>query len=248
MAQFDNPYIAPVAISLALIYAISRLSKIGSRERHLPPGPPTLPLIGNLSILPLKDAYIKYAEWAKIYGDVYSLKIGPETLIVISSLEAMDEILEKNGAITADRGKFAPVLRFAPSGQIAFTPYGPQWRKMRKAAVEVLKSSTRKRNLPIQMAEISQMLFDMNEDPICSITSIDQRCRRSSLLLEGFVYPVLIQLCEPLGPIHGKQSIESASQATLHRLISSQFSTTSQTNMLVTGKLNVPPSGRRFGG
>ncbi|KAG8919781.1 hypothetical protein FRC02_001378 [Tulasnella sp. 418] len=77
----------------------------------------------------------------------------------------MDEILEKNGAITADRAKFEPVRRFAPSGQVAFTPYGSQWRKMRKAAAEVMKTAARKRNLPIQMAEISQMLFDMNEDP-----------------------------------------------------------------------------------
>ncbi|KAG8941439.1 hypothetical protein FRC03_004541 [Tulasnella sp. 419] len=124
MAHFETPYSVPVVISCVLIYAISRLSKIGSRERHLPPGPPTLPLIGNLSILPLTDTYIRFAEWAKIYGDVYSLKVGPETLIIISSLEAIDEILEKNGANTADRAKFEPVRRFAPSGQVAFTPYG----------------------------------------------------------------------------------------------------------------------------
>ncbi|KAG8939724.1 hypothetical protein FRC03_006108 [Tulasnella sp. 419] len=68
MAQLDTQSIIPIAISFAAIYGISRLFKIGVREPHLPPGPPIVPLLGNLHILPLKNAYLKFTEWAKQYG------------------------------------------------------------------------------------------------------------------------------------------------------------------------------------
>ncbi|KAG8943873.1 hypothetical protein FRC03_002285, partial [Tulasnella sp. 419] len=98
MFQADTQHIIPVAISVATIYGISRLIKIGARDPHLPPGPPTVPLLGNLHILPLKDSYLKFTEWAKQYGNVYSLKVGPQTMVVVSSLKSIYEIFEKDGA------------------------------------------------------------------------------------------------------------------------------------------------------
>lgn len=45
----------------------------------------------------------RYSKWAKEYGDIYSLKIGPGTLVVVSSANAFAEIIDKNSVITADR-------------------------------------------------------------------------------------------------------------------------------------------------
>lgn len=44
------------------------LSKVGRRPPDFPPGPATLPIIGNLHQLPSKDAYLQFEEWAREYG------------------------------------------------------------------------------------------------------------------------------------------------------------------------------------
>ncbi|KAG8949051.1 hypothetical protein FRC03_000485, partial [Tulasnella sp. 419] len=165
MGLFDHVSITTLFIGAGLIYSISRLSKIGSREPHLPPGPPTHPIIGNLAIIPTKKVYLTFMKWAKTYGDIFSLKIGSQTLIIVSSFEAANEILERNAAVTSDRAPFAPALRFGPTGNIALTPYGPGWKKMKKAVNESMKPSVRKENHKVLLAELSQMLLDMHEDP-----------------------------------------------------------------------------------
>lgn len=50
-----------------LVWGALRLKKIGSRELGLPPGPPTVPLLGNLHIFPTEYAHYK---WATIQPNV----------------------------------------------------------------------------------------------------------------------------------------------------------------------------------
>ncbi|KAG8915144.1 hypothetical protein FRC02_004656, partial [Tulasnella sp. 418] len=161
MGLFDHVSITTLFIGAGLIYSISRLSKIGSREPHLPPGPPTHPIIGNLAIIPTKKVYLTFMKWAKTYGDVFSLKIGSQTLIIVSSFEAANEILERNAAVTSDRAPFAPALRFGPTGNIALTPYGPGWKKMKKArsAVSVMFSTVGGVRIPFTSSPLRDKFF-----------------------------------------------------------------------------------------
>ncbi|KAG8943003.1 hypothetical protein FRC03_002722 [Tulasnella sp. 419] len=166
MPQLDLQTAATAAFSLAFAYGVTKIAKSGSRDPQLPPGPPTLPIIGNLAILPLKDSYLKFTEWARIYGGVISLKVGSETIIVVSDLNAVNEILEKNGAITGSRPKFEPFRRFSGPGKfLLFAPYGALWRKLRKAAADLMKPVTRRNLNPIMMAEVSQLLYETHKDP-----------------------------------------------------------------------------------
>lgn len=42
---------------IAIIYAIFRLARFGSREKYLPPGPSTFPIVGNAHLAVDKDLY-----------------------------------------------------------------------------------------------------------------------------------------------------------------------------------------------
>ncbi|KAG8926377.1 hypothetical protein FRC02_008940 [Tulasnella sp. 418] len=166
MPQLDVQSVSIALLGLGLVYGISKVRKIGAREPNLPPGPPTIPLLGNLNVFPKEEAYLRFAEWAKVYGHLFSLKIGPQTMIIISSMDALYEILEKNGAVTSDKPRYEPFRRIAGKGGVlAFEPYGPSWRKLRKAASELMKPSTREKNTPIQIAETYQLLYDTLENP-----------------------------------------------------------------------------------
>lgn len=53
---------------LAVLVTLFRLRNVGKRMKGLPPGPPTLPLIGNLHQMPQKDPHHQFKQWAEEYG------------------------------------------------------------------------------------------------------------------------------------------------------------------------------------
>lgn len=57
-----------------LIVAGWKLSRIGRRPEGFPPGPPTLPLIGNLHQIPQKRSHEQFKKWAEEYGLVLTEK------------------------------------------------------------------------------------------------------------------------------------------------------------------------------
>lgn len=88
--------IVATALAVILLY---RLSRIGQRPKGLPPGPPTLPLIGNLHLMPKQKGHLQFQKWAEEYGPIYSLILGTRVMIVLSSDEAVKDLLDKRSGI-----------------------------------------------------------------------------------------------------------------------------------------------------
>ena len=78
---------------------------IGRREKHLPPGPPTLPVLGNIHQIPKKGAHFQFTEWAKQYGGIYSLKLGTGTAAVITDRRLVKQLIDKKSALYSQRPK-----------------------------------------------------------------------------------------------------------------------------------------------
>jgi hypothetical protein len=93
-------FIATLSI---IIFVFVRLGRIGLRPKHYPLGPPTLPLIGNLHLIPKTNRHRQFARWAEEYGPVYSLMLGPKPMVVLSSDRAVKDLLDNRGAIYSSR-------------------------------------------------------------------------------------------------------------------------------------------------
>ncbi|KAK7455761.1 hypothetical protein VKT23_010793 [Stygiomarasmius scandens] len=143
-----------------------KLLTIGKRDKNYPPGPPTVPVLGNLHLFPTKKAYIRLTEWSRIYSDIYSLMIGSGVMVVISSYHAVKELLDKQGNLTGDRPQTTIGDTVTGGLHMAQAHDGdPNLALLRKTVRTMLTVQKCAEHLPIQRAEAIQFMYDILKDP-----------------------------------------------------------------------------------
>ncbi|QRW04458.1 cytochrome P450 family protein [Ceratobasidium sp. AG-Ba] len=142
-----------------------RLARVGKREADLPNGPPTLPIVGNLHVFPKTQAHLKFTEWARLYGGIYSLKLGHLTALVITDMEVLKELMEKRSQVTIDRPFMYGVDLVTGGMHMALAKSGDMWRIQRRIVQETLTPRACEKHLRIQQAESIQLVHDCLHNP-----------------------------------------------------------------------------------
>ncbi|XP_024639270.1 cytochrome P450 CYP736A12 [Medicago truncatula] len=108
-----------------------------------PPGPPTLPIIGNLHLLG-KLPHRTLQSLSKKYGPIMSLQLGQVPTIIISSSKAAESFLKTHDIKFASRPKIqgTELITYGSKG-LAFSKYGPYWRSVRKLCTLKLLSASK---------------------------------------------------------------------------------------------------------
>ncbi|EXJ79919.1 hypothetical protein A1O3_08204 [Capronia epimyces CBS 606.96] len=163
---------------LATVVLLVRILRIGRRPRRYPPGPPTIPILGNLHQslvlnlthfgmqMPSKDVHKQFQRWSAQYGPVFSLILGTTTMVVLSSDVAVKEVLDKRSAVTNERGDHYVGHRLLTGGEhMLLMPNGPKWRLQRKLFQKMLNLQVTRTYLPYVMLENKQMLVDLIQKP-----------------------------------------------------------------------------------
>ncbi|TRM58284.1 cytochrome P450 [Schizophyllum amplum] len=96
-------------VACALAYALYLLLKRPSTKGlPLPPGPPAEPLLGHLRVIPQTGAERAYYQWGKEYNsDLIYVNMLGQPIVVVNSLQAAVDLLDKRGSIHSDRPQFA---------------------------------------------------------------------------------------------------------------------------------------------
>ncbi|KAI0973096.1 cytochrome P450 [Xylaria arbuscula] len=151
---------------LIVLFALTKLVQVGQRPKGLPPGPRTLPILGNLHMMPTFKSYKKFAEWGQIYGPIYSLMVGSNPLIMVQSQEIAKELLDKRGSNYSSRPDLYILSDLASRGlrQVAMK-YNATWRQIHRVNHKILNVTVARAYAPYQILESRQMPVDMLDSP-----------------------------------------------------------------------------------
>ncbi|KAF2298997.1 hypothetical protein GH714_029621 [Hevea brasiliensis] len=117
------------------------VSKTARGKAHLPPGPRGFPILGYLPFLG-PNLHQLFMELAQNYGPIYKLSIGQKLCVIISSPTLVKEIVRDQDIAFANRNPTIAAKTFSYGGKdIAFAPYGPEWRLLRKIFVREMQSN-----------------------------------------------------------------------------------------------------------
>ncbi|KAJ4771791.1 Cytochrome P450 76C4 [Rhynchospora pubera] len=143
--EFDTLLLLLLSVSLLSIFLLSLKHKTKRSLYPLPPGPRSLPLIGNLLQLgPTTQLHITFTSLSKTYGPIFSLQLGQVTTIVISSQEYAKQVFTYHDLALAGRHEPDAVrVQSHHEWSIPWLPPGPRWRSLRRICTTELFASQR---------------------------------------------------------------------------------------------------------
>ncbi|GLJ32409.1 hypothetical protein SUGI_0652220 [Cryptomeria japonica] len=133
-----------VVIGCVIVYLLLKRLRNDNSKPFLPPGPPPLPLVGNLLQLGGGKATEVLLALSQQYGPLMTLRLGMKTVMVVSSPAMAKEVLKTQDHNLAGRW----VLQAAKTldqhkSSIGWADHGPHWKKLRRIAGTELMTSKR---------------------------------------------------------------------------------------------------------
>ncbi|KAF7344542.1 Cytochrome P450 [Mycena sanguinolenta] len=143
-----------VSASAVTVGALAILIAYARRDsRPIPPGPRSLPIIGNLLNMPSQEQWLVYQEWSRKYGslsfstcpdraftqhgttgsDIVHMNVFGTDILVVNSAEAASALFGHKSAIYSDRPRMPMLGELIGLGwHFGFMPHGEDWRIHRK--------------------------------------------------------------------------------------------------------------------
>ncbi|XP_054635847.1 cytochrome P450 2U1 isoform X2 [Dunckerocampus dactyliophorus] len=152
LSLWSNSLLSEANIAALLVLVIVYyLLQFHLKRRHLvnlPPGPKPLPIVGNSGAFlipsfirrrfgkssnrPDTTPVIGLTEQAAVYGNVFSLFVGSQLIVVLNGCDVIRDALLNHPEVFSDRPDIPAVTIMTKRKGIVFAPYGPVWRKHRK--------------------------------------------------------------------------------------------------------------------
>ncbi|KAH7916689.1 cytochrome P450 [Hygrophoropsis aurantiaca] len=129
-----------ICLAGAGVYLLKRVMA-KTTPAPLPPGPKKLPLLGNILDMPSVKPWMTFADWGKKFGDISSVEVLGQHIIVLNSVKPAVEMLDKKSSVYSDR----PVLPMGGElcgwkNTLVLLPYGDRFREYRKNFHRVIGS------------------------------------------------------------------------------------------------------------
>ncbi|EGN98514.1 hypothetical protein SERLA73DRAFT_169465 [Serpula lacrymans var. lacrymans S7.3] len=121
-----------VSLAGLALYFVNQLLK-KKPAFPLPPGPKGLPLLGNALDMPKESPWLTLAKWGEKYGDISSVKIFGQHMIIVNSASAAFDMMDNKGLVYSDRPQLTVAGDIVGWNQcMVLLQYGDDFREQRK--------------------------------------------------------------------------------------------------------------------
>lgn len=122
------------------ISTVSRIAEL--------PGPPGLPLIGNLHQFKAGRFHAQLEDWARQYGPLYRLRLRSLTAVGISEPGLIQEVLRQRPTLVRRSPRLAAVIEETGFRGL-FTAEGERWKRQRRLVMHALRPEITRHFFPI---------------------------------------------------------------------------------------------------
>ncbi|KAF2656083.1 cytochrome P450 [Lophiostoma macrostomum CBS 122681] len=179
------------------------------------PGPALVPWVGRIHDLPIDYMWLKFKEWADVYGPIYRTKMLGANFVIVSDETMAEELLVKRAKVYSDRPQIRSLVDSKSThGSMEYLPLMGKnlyWARQRKFTHSYLTEATNQRYYGLMEFEIKRWLNllvtepdnfgfsleDMASKIMCTLTwddhTISAYCTKSA-------WGLLTQM-SPAGPI-----------------------------------------------
>ncbi|KIY45976.1 cytochrome P450 [Fistulina hepatica ATCC 64428] len=149
-----------ILAAVLVVYARTR------KELPLPPGPPSLPVVGNIVRVPAEKAWETLAQWTNQYGDLVFLHGFGQNILSVNSLPAAKALLDKKSSIYSDRPQY-PILSLSGLSELPIVMgYSASFRYRRKLIHQAVGSAaTVHQYYPHMEAEVKSFMRRLLDAP-----------------------------------------------------------------------------------
>ncbi|KAK2156661.1 hypothetical protein LSH36_208g04096 [Paralvinella palmiformis] len=134
-ASISNPQIWLIGI-IVFFLAYNYLTK--ESWKRLPPGPPSLPLIGSLPFLGSSDIREPLRKLANKYGDVFTIYLGSRRVVVLDGYDVIHDAFVKNAKVFSGRPNIF-TIKIITGGYGIVSTEGEFCREQRRYALHILR-------------------------------------------------------------------------------------------------------------
>ncbi|KAJ3682167.1 hypothetical protein LUZ60_014740 [Juncus effusus] len=156
----------PILLFLILCITVLIFSKLWQNKQKapFPPGPPKLPIIGNMLMMG-ELTHRGLAALAERYGGLLYLRLGFLHAFAVSTPEIARQVLQVQDNVFSNRPATIGISYLTYNrADMAFAHYGPFWRQMRKLCVMKLFSRKRAESWASVRDEVDWMIHSINNN------------------------------------------------------------------------------------
>jgi hypothetical protein len=164
LSPYPNSAIAGLLAVILFSYYLVRRSRVGL-PKIAPIAAGAWPIVGHLPLLggTKRAPHITLGAMAEKYGPIFTIQLGLQRALVISSWEMAKECFTTNDLAVSSRPKLVAAKHFGYNFALfSFSPYGPYWRDIRKIATSELLSNRRLELLSyVRVSEVETTLQEL---------------------------------------------------------------------------------------
>ncbi|KAF9066791.1 cytochrome P450 2 Le.CYP2 [Rhodocollybia butyracea] len=181
-------------LTLALLYLLSRRPQPKSAIT-LPPGPKT-------PDFPVLDAWIKFQEWGRKYGDLVYIR--EKNILITNSSRTAVDLLEKRARIYSNREVPWTAILCGGERVLSMQEHSAKWRTNKKLYNQIFRQSAISRFYPAQYKKVLDLTRSLVATP-------EQIMQHTLIFSQSVMYAALYGLDigydDPLSP-KGKKAID----------------------------------------